>query len=101
MMAKKKTKKAPARKAPKTARPVKRGRKPSKFARVTGGLKKKVKNRFQKFYVLHRPAINNWRRSSYKTKKKQGICVKCKKKALKTSIFCAYHLAKSRVYNRR
>jgi hypothetical protein len=76
-------------------------RKPSRFKRISGGLPKKVKNRFQKFYYLHRPELNKFRRSSYTDKKKKGICVKCKKKALATSIFCSYHLRKSRVYNSR
>ena len=77
-----------------------RKRKASKFSK-TGKLVKRVKNRFQKFYYLHRPAINTFRRSLYKDRKKKGICVKCTKKSLKTSIFCALHLRKSRVYNKR
>lgn len=96
-----KKKRAPAKRAAKA--PVKRAakaRKSSKF-KATGKLPKKVKNRFQKFYYLHRPHLNTWRRSSYSDKKKKGICVKCKKKSLKTSIFCAYHLKMSRIYNRR
>lgn len=74
-------------------------RKASKFKRVS--VAKKFKDRFQKFYYLHRPDLNKFRRSTYTAKKKKGICVKCKKKALSSSIFCAYHLNKSRVYNRR
>jgi hypothetical protein len=74
-------------------------RKASKFKRVS--VSKKFKDRFQKFYYLHRPDLNKFRRSTYTTKKKKGICVKCKKKALSSSIFCAYHLRKSRVYNSR
>jgi len=89
------------RKVAKRHAPAKRGkRKPSKFKK-TGRLPKRVKDRFAKFYWLHRPALNTFRRSSYQQKKRKGICVKCKKAALKTSIFCSKHLAKSRVYNRR
>lgn len=77
----------------------KTGRKSSKFKRVS--VSKKFKDRFQKFYYLHRPDLNKFRRSTYSDKKRKGICVKCKKKALSSSIFCAYHLNKSRVYNRR
>jgi hypothetical protein len=74
-------------------------RKPSKFRKVA--VKKRFDNRFQKFYYTHRPDLNKSRRMSYSEKKKNGICVKCKRKALKTSIFCAHHRAMSRVYNRR
>ena len=74
-------------------------RKPSKFKSVS--VKKKFKDRFQKFYYLHRPDLNKSRRSTYTEKKKKGICVKCKKKALASSIFCAPHLRKSRIYNNR
>lgn len=74
-------------------------RKPSKFKAVR--VAKKFKDRFQKFYYVHRGDLNKFRRGSYASKKKKGICVKCKKKALSTSIFCAYHLRKSRVYNSR
>jgi len=95
---KKKTAKKAVTRAVVARKPAKR--KSSKFAK-TGKITKKVKNRFQKFYYLHRPALNTWRRGSYKDKKKKGICVKCKKKALKTSIFCQKHLLKSRIYNRR
>jgi hypothetical protein len=74
-------------------------RKPSKFKAVA--VKKKFKDRFQKFYYAHRPDLNKFRRSTYAAKKKKGICVKCKKKALASSIFCSLHLRKSRVYNSR
>jgi hypothetical protein len=84
----------------KKKRVVKKGRKASKFARA-GRLPKRVKNRFQKFYYLHRPGINRFRRGTYEQKKRKGICVKCKKKSLSSSIFCSYHLRKSRIYNRR
>ena len=83
--------------APKKA--VARGRKSSKFKKVP--VSKKFKDRFQKFYYFHRGSLNNFRRRSYKDKKKAGICVKCKKKSLASSIFCAFHLRKSRIYNRR
>jgi hypothetical protein len=98
-MAKKKAKRAPAKRAaPKrVAKPA--GRKPSKFKRVS--VSKKFKDRFQKFYYLHRGDLNKFRRSTYEQKKKKGICVKCKKKSLSTSIFCAHHLNRSRVYNGR
>jgi hypothetical protein len=71
----------------------------SKFKKVA--VSKKFKDRFQKFYYEHRPDLNKSRRSTYSEKKKKGICVKCKKKALSSSIFCAAHLRKSRIYNGR
>jgi hypothetical protein len=94
-------KKSLARKIKRVAARVakKTGRKASKFKKVS--VSKKFKDRFQKFYYLHRPDLNKFRRSSYSDKKKKGICVKCKKKSLSSSIFCAYHLNKSRIYNRR
>lgn len=101
-MAKKKAKRAPAKRAaPKKAAPAPKraGRQPSKFKRVP--VTKKFKDRFQKFYYYHRGDLNRFRRSSYQQKKKKGICVKCKKKSLSTSIFCAHHLNRSRVYNGR
>lgn len=57
---------------------------------------KKFKNRFQKFYHKHKKQLNAKRRALYKSKKKKGICVKCKKKAIKGSVFCANHKLKSR-----
>jgi hypothetical protein len=81
------------------AKPV-RGRKPSKFKRVAV-VGKRFKDRFQKFYYMHRPDLNKFRRSLYTDRKKKGVCVKCKKKSLASSIFCGYHLAKSRIYNGR
>jgi hypothetical protein len=75
-------------------------RKQSKFKRVSV-TKKKFKDRFEKFYYLHRGAINKGRRNLYEEKKRKGICVKCAKKALATSIFCAVHLRKSRIANSR
>ena len=92
-------KKAAKRAAVKRAPAPKAGRKPSKFKRVT--VSKKFKDRFQKFYYYHRGDLNKFRRSSYQQKKKKGICVKCKKKSLASSIFCAFHLNRSRVYNGR
>jgi hypothetical protein len=74
-------------------------RKTSRFKKVS--VSKKFKDRFQKFYYQHRPDLNKFRRSTYQDKKRKGICVKCKKKSLSSSIFCAYHLRKSRVYNAR
>ena len=62
---------------------------------------RRFKNRFQKFYYLHREGLNKERKALYFEKQKKGICVKCKKKAVKNSIFCKYHLEQSREYNRR
>ena len=81
------------------AAPRAKARKASKFKRIS--VSKRFKDRFQKFYYTHRPDLNKFRRSTYSTKKKKGICVKCQKKALSSSIFCAYHLRKSRIYNNR
>jgi hypothetical protein len=86
-----------AKRAVKAARP--KGRKASKFKAVP--VSKKFKDRFQKFYYYHRGDLNKFRRSTYQQKKKKGICVKCKKKSLASSIFCAFHLNRSRVYNGR
>jgi hypothetical protein len=61
----------------------------------------KWKNRFQKFYHLHRDDINRKRRKLYALKEKKGLCVRCSKKALSGITFCAFHRKKQAHYNSR
>jgi hypothetical protein len=75
---------------------VKRGRgRPRGF----GSVPRQFKDRFQKFYYEHRERLNRERRSAYQAKKAKRFCVRCKRKVVKGSIFCARHRAKSREYN--
>lgn len=76
---------------------MKRGRgRPRGFGQVP----RQFKDRFQKFYYEHRDRLNRERRSAYIEKKDKGVCVRCKRKASKGSIFCQEHKSKSREYNR-
>ena len=64
-----------------------------------GSVPRQFKDRFQKFYYEHRDRLNRERRASYVDKKHLKVCVRCKRKVVKGSIFCAMHRAKSREYN--
>tara|TARA_Y100000310_G_scaffold340641_1_gene437157 strand:- start:69 stop:383 length:315 start_codon:yes stop_codon:yes gene_type:complete len=57
------------------------------------------KNRFHKFYHLHKKRLNKERRGLYKNRSKKGICVRCKKKVVRDIVFCKYHKAKQKEYN--
>ncbi|MAG73829.1 hypothetical protein CL620_05915 [archaeon] len=63
--------------------------------------KKEYKNRFLKFYHLNKKRLNKERRSTYTAKMKLGVCVRCKRKALKNIVFCSYHRAKQKEYNKK
>jgi len=63
--------------------------------------KKEYSNRFLKFYHLNSNRLNKERRSSYKTRKKSGFCVRCKRKAVKGIVFCKYHQQKQKEYNKK
>lgn len=56
-------------------------------------------NRFQKFYDLNKDRINSERRSKYEENVESGLCVRCKKKAVKGIKLCKYHRDKQREYN--
>lgn len=56
-------------------------------------------NRFVKFYHQNQERLNNERRGSYTSRKKGGICVRCRRKALPGIVFCDYHQAKQKEYN--
>lgn len=58
-------------------------------------------NRFLKFYYLNQKQLNEERRSSYNKRKKNGICVRCKKKSLPGIVFCEYHQHKQKEYNEK
>jgi hypothetical protein len=60
---------------------------------------KKFKNRFQKFYHLNKTRINKKRRLVYGQKERKGLCVRCKRRALKGITFCAFHRKKQHEYN--
>ncbi len=61
--------------------------------------KDEYENRFQKFYHLNKKRLNKERRSSYKSRSKNGVCVRCSKKVVKGIVFCKYHQAKQKEYN--
>jgi hypothetical protein len=61
--------------------------------------KKDYSNRFNRFYHLNRKRLIEERRSSYKSKKAKGICVRCNRPALSKIIFCEYHKKKQKGYN--
>lgn len=61
-----------------------------------GKAPKEYKDRFQKHYYAHREELNEKRRLLYFGKKASGLCVRCRKKALKGKLFCSEHLMKSR-----
>ena len=68
----------------------------SKFSK-----KEEYPNRFLKFYHKNKKRLNKERRSSYGERKKQGLCVRCNKKALKNIVFCSYHQKKQVSYNKK
>ena len=61
--------------------------------------KSEYENRFQKFYHLNKKRLNKERRTSYKSRSKDGVCVRCSKKVVKDIVFCKYHQAKQKEYN--
>lgn len=63
--------------------------------------KKDYPNRFLKFYHQNRKRLIKERRGNYKENKKQGVCVRCSKKALEGIVFCKYHQMKQKEYNRK
>jgi hypothetical protein len=63
--------------------------------------KKTFKNRFEKFYYLNKEKIRKERKQRYYDKKKKGICIKCKRKAIKGINFCAYHRKQQEDYNKK
>ena len=63
-------------------------------------VKSKYPNRFVKFYHLNKNRLNKERRSTYSTKKKKGLCVRCNSKAVKGVVFCKYHRQKQKRYNK-
>ena len=58
-------------------------------------------NRFLKFYHNHKGRLLKERKSLYYEKKKQGICVRCNKKALQDIVFCEFHQQKQVGYNQQ
>lgn len=58
-------------------------------------------NRFVKFYHLNKKRLNKERRGSYKSKKKSGVCIRCSKKTVEDTVFCAYHRKQKQEYNRK
>jgi len=61
----------------------------------------KYTSRFAKFYELNKEYVSKYRKKRYEEKKKKGICIKCKKKAIKGINFCAYHRAQTKRYNEK
>jgi hypothetical protein len=59
------------------------------------------KNRFLKFYYQNQKRLNKERKSLYWEKRKNGICVRCNKPAVKGRIFCQYHLDLQKNYNKK
>ena len=58
-------------------------------------------NRFLKFYHHNKGRLLKERKSLYQDKKRNGICVRCNKKASEGIIFCGYHQQKQVVYNQQ
>jgi len=63
--------------------------------------KLEYENRFMKFYYLNQNRLNKERRGSYGSRRKSGICVRCKRPAVKGIVFCEYHQEKQREYNQK
>ncbi len=61
----------------------------------------KYPNRFVKFYHLNKEKLNKERRGSYSTRRKDGICVRCKRKVVPGIVFCEYHQEKQKEYNKK
>jgi hypothetical protein len=62
---------------------------------------KQYDNRFVKFYHLNKKRLDRERKKLYHWKLKQGICVRCNKKADKGKIFCSYHRNLQKSYNKK
>lgn len=58
-------------------------------------------NRFVKFYHTNKGRLLKERKSLYHDKKKNGICVRCSRKALEGIVFCDYHQQKQVGYNKQ
>ena len=69
--------------------------------KIKGESKEEYSNRFLKFYHQNKKRLKKERKSAYHTKKKQGICVRCNKKAESGIVFCAYHKGKQKGYNKK
>ena len=61
----------------------------------------KYADRFLKFYHHNQDRLLKERKSLYYEKKKNGICVRCSRKALEGIIFCDYHQQKQIGYNKQ
>jgi hypothetical protein len=61
----------------------------------------KYPNRFVKFYHLNKEKLNKERRGSYSSRRKDGTCVRCKRKVVPGIVFCEYHQEKQREYNKK
>ncbi len=68
---------------------------------VARPVKRTFRNRFAKFYWLHRDDFNARRKRMYDARKRSKTCVKCGERRVGKSIFCPTHLRTSRIYNRR
>jgi|GEM_PF-1911083 len=99
-VAKKIAKKSPRKVVKKATKAAKVAAKKAKRGRGRprgmGPAPREFKDRFQKFYFVHRGDLNNERRRLYLQKKARGICVRCKRKVVKGSVFCADHRKRSR-----
>jgi hypothetical protein len=62
---------------------------------------KEYPNRFVRFYHLNQNRLNKERRGGYSERKKDGICVRCKRKAVEGIVFCEYHQQKQKEYNQK
>ncbi len=61
----------------------------------------KYPNRFVKFYHLNKEKLNKERRGGYSSRRKDGICVRCKRKVVPGIVFCEYHQEKQKEYNKK
>ncbi|MBI4981040.1 hypothetical protein HZC30_05800 [Candidatus Woesearchaeota archaeon] len=61
----------------------------------------KYPNRFVKFYHLNKEKLNKERRGSYTSRRKDGVCVRCKRKVVPGIVFCEYHQEKQKEYNKK
>ncbi len=69
--------------------------------KLQGKSEEEYANRFLKFYHNNKGRLLKERKSSYYDKKKNGICVRCSRKALEGIIFCDYHQQKQVGYNKQ
>lgn len=58
-------------------------------------------NRFLRFYHLNKDRLLKERKKTYYDKRKEGICVRCSRKAVSGIIFCSYHQQKQAEYNQK